>query len=241
MPHGMTQSLETLISGLQQASGRDDLQAIVFALRDLYDVDHVVYHAVSSAGQQYAALTYSPEWVSRYLDMDYDRIDPVVQACYSRFHPVDWSRLDWSGRPVKSFLSEAQSAGVGNQGLSVPIRGPNGQFALFTVSATTSERRWTGFAETHMSELILLAHFLNQRAIELDVGEDPQPRQRLSPREIDALTLLAKGYSRSQASDRLVISEHTLRVYIESARLKLGAINTTQAVAKAIASGQIIP
>ena len=121
MPHGMTQSLETLISGLQQASGRDDLQAIVFALRDLYDVDHVVYHAVSSAGQQYAALTYSPEWVSRYLDMDYNRIDPVVQGCYSRFHPVDWSRLDWSGRPAKSFLSEAQSAGVGS--LPSPFRG----------------------------------------------------------------------------------------------------------------------
>lgn len=237
----MKEKLEGLISGLQQATTHAELQQSIVRLRDLYEVEHVVYHSVNRAGQQYAALTYKPEWVDRYIEMDYARIDPVVQGCYQRFHPVDWKRLDWSGKSVRSFMGEALDAGVGNQGLSVPIRGPNGQFALFTASACATDGQWASYSRDHVADLILVAHFVNQKALEIDQAEDdPDTVKKLSPREIDALSLLAVGYSRSQAADSLSISEHTLRVYIESARHKLGASNTTHAVAKAIAAGQII-
>ena len=66
------------------------------------------------------------------------------------------------------------------------------------------------------------------------------PTKALSPREIDAMTLLAVGYSRAQVANELSISEHTLRVYIESARFKLGAMNTTHAVARAMNQGLIV-
>ena len=54
------------------------------------------------------------------------------------------------------------------------------------------------------------------------------------------MTLLAIGYSRAQVAETLAISEHTLRVYIESARFKLGAANTTHAVARALSRGLIV-
>ncbi len=69
-----------------------------------------------------------------------------------------------------------------------------------------------------MRDLILIAHFFNQKALEIRQGTDQATVLRLSPREIDALTMLAIGYSRAQAADKLSISEHTLRVYIESAQ-----------------------
>ena len=68
----------------------------------------------------------------------------------------------------------------------------------------------------------------------------PEPAQPLSPREVDAMTFLALGYSRAQVAATLVISEHTLRVYIESARHKLGAMNTVHAVTKALSRGLIV-
>ncbi|MEM6465224.1 MAG: helix-turn-helix transcriptional regulator, partial [Pseudomonadota bacterium] len=58
-------------------------------------------------------------------------------------------------------------------------------------------------------------------------------------RERDVLTLLGLGQSRAQAADRLKISEHTFRVYVDTARHKLGALNTTHAVAVALNSGAI--
>jgi len=48
------------------------------------------------------------------------------------------------------------------------------------------------------------------------------------------------GYGRGQVAEMLQISEHTLRAYIESARFKLGALNTTHAVARAISEGLIV-
>ena len=235
-----TQRLDTFFDSMQDAKTLDDLQGQITGLRDLLDVEHLVYHSVNSTGQQYAALTYSLDWVDRYLEQDYARVDPVVQGCYRRFHPVDWKRLDWSGKPVREFMGEAQEAGVGHQGFSVPIRGPNGQFALFTVSDNRNDDEWERYTESHVRDLILAAHFVNQKALEIERGSDETAMQKLSPREVDALTLLAMGYSRGQAAESLSISEHTLRVYIESARFKLSAMNTTHAVARGLSMGLIM-
>ncbi|MEM9580081.1 MAG: LuxR family transcriptional regulator [Pseudomonadota bacterium] len=212
----------------------------IFAFRDAFGVDHMVYHWINSAGEQYGCLTYPREWHDRYLEKDYVRIDPVIIGCYQRFHPVDWKRLDWSSKAARAFQKDAINHGVGNQGFSVPIRGPNGQFALFTVSHSCDDERWQAFTEEHRRQLILIAHVFNQKALEFEPDRQPEASRALSPREIDAITFLAMGYSRAQAADTMSISEHTLRVYIESARFKLGAMNTTHAVARALSQGLVV-
>jgi len=229
--------LESFIDQVQAVKAHRDLDQVILSLSRELNVEHVVYHSVSSKGEQYAVTTYSPHWVDHYLGNDYARIDPVVQACLGRFHPVDWKRLDWSSKSTQNFLHEAIDSGVGNQGFSVPIRGPSGQFALFTVSAKERDDHWAKYTQDYARPLILASHYVNQKAIELDLGSDQDEVTSLSPRETDALTLLALGYSRAQAANSLSISEHTLRVYIESARFKLAAMNTTHAVARATSQG----
>ncbi|MFD1341626.1 helix-turn-helix transcriptional regulator [Litorisediminicola beolgyonensis] len=237
---GITPLLDDTLGRLECADRPQDLQDAIEALRDLYRVDHIVYHWVNSNGDQFGCGTYDAKWVSRYLEQGYLRIDPVVQGCYQRFHPVDWKRLDWTGRAQRQFQKDAIAHGVGNQGFSIPIRGPNGQFALFTVSHNCTGAEWEDFTGTNRRDLILLAHFFNQKALEMEPGRQPEAAQPLSPREIEAMTLLAVGYSRAQVADTLSISEHTLRVYVESARYKLGAMNTTHAVARALQRGLIV-
>jgi len=235
----MTRRLETFLDSLTQASSLDDLQSSVVRLRDVYKVEHLVYHSVKSTGQQYAALTYDPSWVDHYVAEGFEKIDPVVQGCFQRFTPVDWKRLDWSHKSARTLLGDGITAGLGNQGFSIPIRGPAGQFALFTVNHKASDEQWASFTTEYMHELILAAHYMNERALAMEGSDEIKAGQSLSPRETDALTLLAAGMNRSQAAERLKISEHTLRVYIESARFKLGAANTTHAVANALLRGLI--
>lgn len=225
---------------LEQANSLEALQALSEALRDHLKVDHVAYHWVDSAGDQYGCGTYSVAWQKRYVDQNYQRLDPVVIGCFQRFHPVDWKRLDWSSKAARAFQAEAMAYGIGNQGFSVPVRGPNGQFAMFTVNHNCSDADWAEFAETHRRSLILIAHYLNEKALEFEPDRRPDIAQSLSPREVDAMTLIAIGYSRAQIANTLNISEHTLRVYIESARFKLGALNTTHAVARALTRGLIV-
>ncbi len=231
--------LDSLLSMLESASEPADLQHIIEGLRDYFRIDHMVYHWVSAAGDQYGCGTYDPAWVQLYLKKDYLRIDPVVQGCYQRFHPVDWKRLDWASKPAREFQMDAIKHGVGNQGYSVPVRGPNGQFALFTVSHNCTDAEWEEFIRDNRRNMVLIAHEFNQRALDFEPDRAPEPAQSLSPREIDAMALLAMGYSRAQVAETLSISEHTLRVYIEGARMKLGATNTVHAVAKAISRGLV--
>jgi DNA-binding CsgD family transcriptional regulator len=237
---GMTRRLDQFIESLEQATSLDDLQSCILELRAHYKIDHIVYHWVSSDGEQYGCGTYDPEWVQHYVEQDYLRIDPVVIGCFQRFHPVDWKRLDWSAKSARAFQAEAIEAGVGNQGYSIPIRGPNGQFALFSISHNCDDAQWADFTGAHRRDLILVAHLFNQKGLEFEKERVPSAAKSLSPREIDSMTFLAMGYSRAQVADTLSISEHTLRAYIESARFKLGALNTTHAVARALAQGLIV-
>lgn len=232
--------LDALIEDLESAETLEDLQAVSVAFRDFYGVNHVVYHWVNSAGEQYGCGTYDGIWVDRYLEKGYLRVDPVILGCYQKFHPIDWKRLDWSGKAARAFLKDAIEHGVGNQGFSVPIRGPNGQYALFTVSHSCTDAEWEAFTTANRRDLVLIAHCFNQQALEMEPGRAPDGGQPLSPREVEAMTMLAVGLNRAQAADQLNISEHTLRVYVESARFKLGALNTTHAVARALSRGLIV-
>lgn len=237
---GMIPQLEYILESLEQADTLSGLQSATERLRDHLSIDHVAYHWVDSTGDQYGCGTYSIEWQQRYIEQNYLRVDPVVSGCFQRFHPVDWKRLDWSSKAARAFLAEALEYGIGNQGYSIPVRGPNGQFALFTINHTCDDETWKAFTTEHRRSLILIGHFLNEKALELEPGRTPETLHALSPREVDAMTLLAIGYSRAQVAADLSISEHTLRVYIESARFKLGALNTTHAVARALSRGLIV-
>lgn len=237
---GTELDLGQILQDLESTSTLDELSAVAFRLRDRLKVDHLTYHWVDGAGDQYGCTTYSDAWEEVYREKNYHRIDPVIMGCFQRFHPVDWKSLDWSGKVAKVFLLDAQSHGVGNQGYSIPIRGPNGQFALFTVNHSCSDDEWQAFTASHGRELILIAHYVNRKALEFEKDRQPESARHLSPREIDAVTLLALGYSRAQVAHSLSISEHTLRVYIESARSKLGAQNTTHAIATALSRGLIV-
>jgi DNA-binding CsgD family transcriptional regulator len=237
---GRQKNLERILSDLEEAATLEQMQGVSEALRDFYAIGHLVYHWVDSTGEQYGCGTYCAEWQQKYISENYVRIDPVIQGCYQRFHPVNWKCLDWSSKAAREFLSVSADYGVGNQGYSIPIRGPNGQFALFTVNNTCSDEEWGKFTLEHRHDLILVAHYFNEKALEFEPDRQPEAQHALSPREIDAMTLLAVGYSRAQVANALSISEHTLRVYIESARFKLGALNTTHAVARALSRGLVV-
>ncbi len=236
----LNSGLDDQLARLEAATSQEDLQPLIEDLRDSYGIDHIVYHWVAANGEQFGCGTYDPVWVERYVNQDYLRTDPVIIGCFQRFHPVDWKRLDWSSKSARAFLKDAMAHGVGNQGFSVPIRGPNGQFALFTLNHSCGDAEWLDFTESHRRELILIAHYFNDKALQFQPGRSPHPATTLSPREVDAMTLIAVGYSRAQVAQTLAISESTLRVYIESARFKLGALNTTHAVAQALHRGLIV-
>jgi PAS domain S-box-containing protein len=77
-------------------------------------------------------------------------------------------------------------------------------------------------------------------ADELAADRDaPGERQRLTPREIEVLTLAARGYSGPEIARRLVVSPSTIKTHFANIYEKLGVRNRAAAVAIAIQRGAI--
>ncbi|MCV6596300.1 MAG: autoinducer binding domain-containing protein [Mangrovicoccus sp.] len=227
------------LSFLEKLRSREELQQAVFRLRDYYGVNQVVYSSTDRHGVRYAALTYNLEWVERYVEQKYQSCDPVYQEALRRFSPFDWAGLDWRDAAASKLRSEALAAGMGHQGYSIPMRHSDARFALFSINSDLPDEAWARFKRQFTEELVFVAHFIDHKAGEFTMATDIRPMARLSPREVDALSLLASGHTRSQASECLNISEHTLRAYVEGARHKLGTQNTVHTVAEALAQGLI--
>ncbi len=261
----MSAHINQIVERLSSIRNLSEIGAIIDATRQTYDVDHVYYYAVSLGlnvpsfrdtlggaltqdagiwrreGRSIGALSYSPEWITHYFESRFDAIDPVMLSAGNRFTPINWADLDWSERGPRQFFAEAFENGIGNQGYTVPVHGPHGQFAVFTVNKTCKADTWSRLLSEHSRDFILLAHFIHQQALRL-VGEGTGGHPRtLSARERDAMRLLADGFSRAQAAEALGISENTFRVYIDSARHKLGALNIPHAIALAAYRGVITP
>src|SRR5262249_12334396 len=64
---------------------------------------------------------------------------------------------------------------------------------------------------------------------------------KLNSREIEVLTLVARGQRSAQIAKKLGIAKRTVDFHLDNARIKLGAATRTHAVAKAVAGGMIEP
>ena len=233
------QKLNALLEQIEKAQSLGEIGAVLAQFQTLIEVAHVNYSWLDHSDGIIGCSTLPEAWLARYAAQRYHRIDPVVLGCYTAFYPVDWRDLDWSSRVASAFRKDALAHGVGPQGFSIPVRGPSGQYAVFSVYSACDDAEWSRFTRKMSRDLILVAHYVNRRALALETSFEPLPEQPLSAREAQALSLLAEGHSRAHVAQMLDISEHTLRVYIEGARDKLQAQNTTHAVARAIAIGLI--
>jgi DNA-binding CsgD family transcriptional regulator len=233
--------LEAVLERLPSTKSIDELHVWIHELRDVLGVDHVLYHTANIRGEQVGGFTYPLEWVRHYIENDYQAIDPVLLGAVKRFHPIDWKTLDWSSPHARQMMREAHAAGLGNQGWSIPIWGPKGEFAIFTVNHRATDAEWSVYTRDHAKELLLASHLVHQHTKRIMSNEVETPTTDLSPREREVLSRLGLGESRARVADALQISENTLRAYIDSARHKLGAANVTHAVALATARGMIVP
>jgi len=66
-------------------------------------------------------------------------------------------------------------------------------------------------------------------------------RVKLNTREVEVLTLVARGQTSAQIAKKLGMIKRTVDFHLDNARIKLGAATRTQAVVMAVAGGLIEP
>src|SRR5664280_28400 len=74
-----------------------EIEVVIGKLRDLLNVDHVVYNSsklgASPSADPYIRLTYPASWIKRYLQMGYADVDPVLREGFRRTLPFNWNEL----------------------------------------------------------------------------------------------------------------------------------------------------
>jgi DNA-binding CsgD family transcriptional regulator len=206
-------------------------------------LDHVAYCGLNMPSSVHrrsiVAVTYAPEWQRHYAQKGYVDLDPIIRAGLGGILPIDWNEVDRSASAVVRFFGEAQELDVGSQGLSIPIRGRHGEFALFSVTSSVHRREWDALKRSLIRDLTVLSWNFHAFALKIERIGQNEFTGKLSPRQAACLRWIAHGKTEREVSLILGVSPATVKFHLELARSNLEAVNTTHAVARAIGLGLI--
>ena len=209
-----------------------------------YGLSNAVYYSPTLQGfaktNPFIVLTYKPEWINHYVKCNYETVDPVVSAGVRSLLPVDWGRLDRSNPKAARMFDESREAGVGSQGMTIPMRGvENGVWGLFSITSNESDKEWVRRRPEMIADLVLIGNFLHQKAFEAHHTIEKIDLNAVTRREVEALAWTSEGKSVADIAVLMRISAETVKAHLDSARYKLGALSRVHAVAKAIRHGII--
>lgn len=213
---------------LDQLCARLELDFASFAMLDPF------------SGSVHGYANYPGAWKSHYMAEGFQNIDPIVQNAGRSIAPVDWRRF--SADPgFQRVMRAGADFGIPGQGLTVPVRGPFGECGLLSVARAGKPQHWDRQRAEIVGRLQLAAVHLHDAVMQGTVLGRALGRPQLSSREIEILQWTAAGKQQQDIGDILSISSRTVEVHLRSAREKLGALTTAQAVGRAIGMRLIYP
>lgn len=175
--------------------------------------------------------SYPEPWEGVYLSADYSDIDPVVTEAKRKWDVFFWTAEDWQARgssPVRKFRDEAIEHGI-RCGMTIPVEGGYGASMMLTFAS--SQRKVNvpaAFDAKRAIQLVMMVHYRLQMIAAKTVVN---PKQMLSPREMNCLMWAAKGKNTLTTADVTGIKARTVQHYLDKARAKLGAESVPQLVA----------
>ena len=188
-------------------------------------------------------IDYPAEWVQVYHDENFSKVDPALSAMFKRRLPFVWDAgvlaKDVKAPTQKKFLDSARDFRM-SRGLTVPVYGPSGEFAMFSFVSSGNLREFSKTVDTYGHDLHLLSLYFHQAMLQASISVEPEELQ-VTGREREVLHWAASGKTFEEIGVILGISQRTVEAHIYNAMKKLNVYNTPQAVAKAVMLGLIHP
>ena len=180
--------------------------------------------------------SYPDEWRRRYRRRSYEADDLVVVSGRHQRLPFAWgsdpqvARMTPNSR--KLFL-EARAYGI-RDGFTVPVRGPQGDCGLFSVSGPGPGDIAPDVGSPAYGGLLVIAQLLHASIMEPRLSARRQPTVSLTRHERDCLAWTAQGKTAWEIALILGRSKATVEFHLRRASEKLRATNKVHAVARAL-------
>lgn len=222
-------------------SSSENYTGFIDQLCNSLELDFASYATVNPVtGAVHGYANYPDSWKAHYVARNLHRIDPTLHKASLSIAPVDWQRFD-RDQKFNSVFQPAGDFGITSQGLTVPIRGPYGDHGLLSVTRSCSVEEWEKLKRHIMGNLQTAAVHLHDSVMRTNGLVSALGYSALSSREKEVLQWSAAGKLQHEIGDILFISHRTVEIHLRSAREKLGALTTVQAVGRAIGMGLIHP
>ena len=226
--------------GIKERSG-PGFTEYLNTLCDKLELDYASYCAINTVSDTVQGFAnYPVEWIEHYMGNGLQNLDPTIGVSSRSIAPVDWSRFK-THAGFKDVFVNGRDFGITDRGLTLPIRGPYGECGLLSVTRDTSERDWGFLKSKILTTLQTAAVTMHDSVMQSDTLASVLRRPTLSDRESEVLQWTAAGKSQQDIGDILSISMRTVEVHLRSARAKLCALTTAQAVGRGISMGFIDP
>ena len=238
---GMTEANCTYGTVSQQVAKCGDVTSALRLIGTAYKFDSVTYHMPRIHGSvvdaPFVRTTYKDDWVAHYLLNNLVSIDPVVKFGTEETAPFDWTSIPMSPA-LEHIAGEARKFNVGMSGFTVPIVDNKNRKAIFSVNSAMSPLEWREHIRITKADIVLLAQDVHKKAVS-EAYQGVDAGTRLTPREIECLGWTAKGKTYTEISTIIGISEHTVRAYLKTIRIKMDCVTLAQAVSKATKLGAL--
>ncbi len=183
-------------------------------------------------------------WHQHYLSENYEEIDSTLERVYQTSLPTFWDLQQQlkaaTTQKEKQMRLDSISFGA-EKGLSIPIHGPQEDFAIFLVVQMRGEtclEKWPSLQYELFTAGYFYYSYLQSLLLKTQM---PEKKFQLNKRELQCILLTSKQQSVEQIAKKLNITARTVNYHMQRANKKLGTKNKYQSVAKAFKNGLIKP
>lgn len=183
------------------------------------------YHCVSEALKP---------WHNHYLEQGYADVDRTLEESHTNSLPLFWDVQDQllHAKNTRELRIREESIEFKiDKGISIPVHGPNNDFASLTLHQRLDETCLTHY-EIHQYEWISATRLFYHHIKRLLNLSNVPTHYKLTRREEQCLILTSKSWRVEQIAKELKISPRTVNFHIQNANKKLGTNNKYQATYK---------
>lgn len=237
------------IAVLAAPDGATRFQVLVAALSQI-GFDQICYGCFDPDADHHpdlAATSFStlpPDWLTHYFHHDMYLTDPhYLRARAGQMTPYLWgdTQIRSLEDPKIVQTSRAIESAGQRSAIAMPLASsfaPATPIGGMTLGSSMGERDFAGAIGISAWRLTTLVHLFHH-ATEGELHRKRLGIEPLSPRERDCLCYAAEGLLQGAIAHRMRIALTTVEVHLRNAKRKLKARTLPQAIARAIALGEI--
>ncbi len=232
-----------ILKSLDRAHSREDILRALMPRLSGFGIEYIIsamipQHRLPARTQKNFVIleNTSDEWRKLYFTKGYMYQDPIVQATLRSTTGFAWGEVgaaETLDPRARQLMGEAREFGLGD-GFTVPLATLEEERGGLTFAGPRLE-----ISPAQRGVLTLLASYVVGQTLLLD-GGPTQRRIGLTPRERESLQWAAEGKTDWEIGELMGISQHGADFHLRSARVKLGCVTRTQAVAEGLRRGLIV-